>query len=130
MHHDGPYEHTSILKFIEWRWGLEPLTMRDANAKNIGEAFDWSQTPRTQIGLVQMETPSFYASSSCASPEPAEANDFQRLADSRFLRSLGITVAQPDPDTVFNNASGAPTVVGQTAGAGAAGVGSAITSRR
>ena len=24
------YDHTSVLKFIEWRWGLAPLTARDA----------------------------------------------------------------------------------------------------
>lgn len=25
------YDHTSVLKLIEWRWGLEPLTQRDAS---------------------------------------------------------------------------------------------------
>jgi len=40
----GPYEHCSILKMIEWRWGLEPMTARDANAKNLAEALDFSQT--------------------------------------------------------------------------------------
>jgi len=25
------YDHTSVLKLIEWRWGLEPLTARDAS---------------------------------------------------------------------------------------------------
>jgi phospholipase C len=25
------YDHTSVLKFIEWRWNLEPLTARDAS---------------------------------------------------------------------------------------------------
>ena len=25
------YDHTSVLKLIEWRWGLEPLTRRDAS---------------------------------------------------------------------------------------------------
>ena len=24
------FDHTSVLKLIEWRWGLEPLTERDA----------------------------------------------------------------------------------------------------
>jgi len=27
----GRFDHTSILKLIEWRWGLEPLTQRDAS---------------------------------------------------------------------------------------------------
>src|SRR6202044_73702 len=25
------YDHTSVLKLIEWRWGLHPLTRRDAS---------------------------------------------------------------------------------------------------
>lgn len=39
---DGPYEHCSVLKMIEWRWGLEPMTVRDAKAKNLAEALDFS----------------------------------------------------------------------------------------
>jgi len=38
----GPYEHCSILKMIEWRWGLEPLRLRDREAKNLAEALDFS----------------------------------------------------------------------------------------
>ena len=40
----GPYEHTSVLKMIEWRWDLEPMTVRDAKAKNLADALDFSQT--------------------------------------------------------------------------------------
>ncbi len=40
---DGPYEHCSILKMIEWRWDLEPMTVRDRTAKNIAETLDFSQ---------------------------------------------------------------------------------------
>ena len=28
------YDHTSLLKTIEWRWGLPPLTPRDGTARN------------------------------------------------------------------------------------------------
>lgn len=38
----GPYEHCSILKMIEWRWGLEAMTVRDQNAKNLADALDFS----------------------------------------------------------------------------------------
>jgi phospholipase C len=36
------YDHTSILKFIEWRWQLPPLTARDASSDigNLVEALD------------------------------------------------------------------------------------------
>jgi len=36
-----PYDHTSILAFIEWRFGLEPLTDRDAAANTMLGAFDF-----------------------------------------------------------------------------------------
>lgn len=39
----GPYEHCSVLKMIEWRWGLQPMTARDANARNFAEALDFSK---------------------------------------------------------------------------------------
>ena len=37
----GPYEHCSILKMIEWRWGLEPMRARDRHARNLAEALDF-----------------------------------------------------------------------------------------
>jgi phospholipase C len=38
-------DHTSILKFIETRFNLQPLTARDSNADNMMEFFDFS-TPQ------------------------------------------------------------------------------------
>ncbi len=37
----GTYDHTSILKMIEWRFGLAPLTPRDAAARNLAEVLDF-----------------------------------------------------------------------------------------
>jgi phospholipase C len=36
------FDHTSILKLIEWRWGLDPLTARDASEdiSNLALALD------------------------------------------------------------------------------------------
>lgn len=36
-------EHCSTLRMIEWRWSLEPLTVRDATANNLAEVLDFSQ---------------------------------------------------------------------------------------
>ena len=36
------FDHTSVLRFIEWRWKLNPLTERDATAANLAEALDFS----------------------------------------------------------------------------------------
>src|SRR3954467_2833418 len=38
----GTYDHTSILKLLEWRWGLAPLSVRDAAAANLAGALDFS----------------------------------------------------------------------------------------
>ena len=41
------YDHTSVLKLIEKRWGLPPLAARDASAISIGTALDFEQRPRS-----------------------------------------------------------------------------------
>ncbi|MBZ5736978.1 alkaline phosphatase family protein [Nocardioides mangrovi] len=39
------YDHTSVLKMIEWRWGLKHLTPRDKAARNMAEALDLASGP-------------------------------------------------------------------------------------
>ncbi|WP_199835928.1 alkaline phosphatase family protein [Streptomyces sp. TP-A0356] len=41
----GVYDHTSVLKAIEWRWHLPALTPRDAAANNIAEVLDFTNPP-------------------------------------------------------------------------------------
>ncbi|WP_343061414.1 alkaline phosphatase family protein [Nocardioides luti] len=41
------YDHTSVLRMIEWRWGLKPLTPRDRKARNIAEVLNFSTAPNT-----------------------------------------------------------------------------------
>jgi phospholipase C len=36
----GVYDHASILRLVEWRWGLAPLAPRDAAARNLALALD------------------------------------------------------------------------------------------
>ena len=38
----GVYDHTSILKLVEWRWGLKPLSVRDREANNLANELDFS----------------------------------------------------------------------------------------
>ena len=35
------YDHTSVLKMIEWRWNLPALSVRDAAANNLAEVLDF-----------------------------------------------------------------------------------------
>ena len=52
----GPYEHCSVLRMIEWRWGLEPMRLRDRTAKNLADALDFS-TRREAITLPSLVAP-------------------------------------------------------------------------
>jgi len=42
-------DHTSILKFIEENWNIPALAVRDAKAKNLTSAFDFSSSPRPPV---------------------------------------------------------------------------------
>ena len=52
----GPYEHCSVLRMIEWRWGLEPMTARDRHAKNLADALDFTTT-REPVTLPDFKGP-------------------------------------------------------------------------
>lgn len=39
----GPFEHCSVLRMIEWRFGLEPMALRDKKAKNLASALDFTK---------------------------------------------------------------------------------------
>ena len=43
------YDFTSILKFIEDNWSLQPLTARDATANSIANALDFSRPPAAPV---------------------------------------------------------------------------------
>jgi phospholipase C len=40
------YDHASILRMIEWRWNLEPLSVRDASANNLADELDFRRPVR------------------------------------------------------------------------------------
>lgn len=41
----GEYDHTSVLKMIEWAFDLEPLTPRDASANNLADVLELGSAP-------------------------------------------------------------------------------------
>jgi len=45
----GTYDFTSVLKFIEERWGLARLTARDGRAPDMREVFNFSQRPNPPL---------------------------------------------------------------------------------
>lgn len=55
------FDHTSVLKLIEWRWGLPPLTPRDASSdvNNLAYALNFD-SPQTAVpNLPKPQTPLF-----------------------------------------------------------------------
>jgi phospholipase C len=50
-------DHTSILKFIETRYHLQPLTSRDAQANPMLDSFDFTQRPRPPFLLTPRTCP-------------------------------------------------------------------------
>ena len=52
------FDHTSVLKLIQWRWNLPPLTTRDASDEvgNLASALDFSN-PRTKLPVLPVATP-------------------------------------------------------------------------
>ena len=51
------YEHSSILKFVETRYHLRPLTARDGNASNMLDLFDFQQEPLSPFVLQPRQCP-------------------------------------------------------------------------
>ncbi len=51
------YEHSSILKFVETRYGLPPLAYRDLIASDMLDSFDFSQPARPPLFLETRDCP-------------------------------------------------------------------------
>lgn len=82
------FDHTSILKLIEWRWGLAPLTPRDASSdiNNLAYALNFAQPVVSLPTLPEPHVPFF--------PEPC----LQTLFSGLFSReSVATTTSSTDP---------------------------------
>ena len=78
------YDHTSVLKLIEWRWGLEPLTRRDASRAptdpgNLATALNFSH-PVTKVPALPVLPP--FTPTACGGPGIAPADFTPGAADS------------------------------------------------
>jgi phospholipase C len=65
-------DHTSILKMIEWRWGLDPLTVRDATATNLAETL---QFPAPGLTAKQFAVPTGPFGQLCVPGVPDETDE-------------------------------------------------------
>jgi phospholipase C len=53
------FDHTSVLKLIEWRWGIAPLTLRDASSdvNNLAYALNFNNAQTAVPSLPKPHTP-------------------------------------------------------------------------
>jgi len=73
------YDHTSVLKMIEWRWNLPSLTPRDAAANNIAAALDFSKARRNAPTYSVPAGPFGGACPSTAAPIAPPAGEWEQL---------------------------------------------------
>ncbi len=96
--HHGPFEHSSTLALIESTFGLQPLTARDANARNLGEVLRRERRRPVEAGVIptsdQVPGPASDAAAVCSaasvqsvSPEPLHGDE--RTAEARKLSRSG-----------------------------------------
>ena len=103
------YGFESILKMIEYKFGLKPLTRRDAYAQNIARSFDWRSKP--QFTVPALPTPAHVVSQPCGSPAAGAAvsrpkpHDLDRLRSSGYLESLGFDYKPATPEAMFRQPS-------------------------
>jgi phospholipase C len=71
------YDHASVLKMIEWRWGLPALTSRDAAARNIAEVLDFTNPP--DLTAPRWDVPPA-VSAPCGPDGTADYEDWNKLA--------------------------------------------------
>jgi len=61
------FDHTSVLRLIEWRWDLDPLTERDATANNLAEALDLKAKVKKQPAPPTFAVPAGPFGAACVS---------------------------------------------------------------
>jgi phospholipase C len=66
------FDHTSILKMIEWRWNLKPLTPRDRHARNLATALDFTD-PDTSSRAYAVPP---FTSQGCSASEDTEGSEY------------------------------------------------------
>jgi phospholipase C len=113
------YDHTSILALIEYKYGLTPLTLRDAAAKtdsaqigpndhgNIGLAFDFANP---NFNVPNLPDPATVVSKPCATspytdgvdvPPEAPHAELRDLVTSGYLERVGYDYEPPTLGEVF-----------------------------
>jgi phospholipase C len=103
------YGFESILKMISYRFGLKPLNLRHAYARNIARSFDWESKPR--LDLPHLPDPAAVTSVACtngggraasaSASSRREGHDFMDLVHSGYAESVGFHYKPATPSDLF-----------------------------
>ena len=86
----GLYDHTSVLKMIETRFHLQPLTVRDSTANNLADVLDFSST---NLAAPVFNVPSGPFTTAVPTTTPAAPGEWSFLTD--LARIAGFPVPAP-----------------------------------
>ena len=92
----------SILKMIRYRYGLSPLTKRDAYARNVARAFDFASQPN--LAPPTLPSPPAVVSPPCG-PSSSAAARGQRRSMRPWLDRLGFDYKPATYSTMFRHPS-------------------------
>jgi phospholipase C len=103
------YGFESILKMIEYRFGLGSLNKRDAAARNIARDFDWRSRPR--LALPDLPSPPAVVSMACAASGVVpgqtlarpQQHDLMTMVTSGYLDRLGFDFRPATPDALYRD---------------------------
>lgn len=102
--------HESILKLIEYRYGLGSLTVRDRETNNIGASFNWKAKPN-RIEVPDLPRPKHVASQPCSfgggdivDPGQAHASDLAELEG--LADRFGYKIGDGKPSDIFREPDG------------------------
>jgi phospholipase C len=84
------YDHTSVLKMIEWRWGLAALTPRDAAARNLAEVLDFGRAPDLTAPCWDVPPVVSAPCDAAATADDTDWRELAALAGARGWRTGGI----------------------------------------
>jgi phospholipase C len=96
------YEFSSVLKFIEERFGLPALGTRDANANDISDSFNFNQTPLPPLILTTRQCPLLSAT------QASMGTAVKGAATTAITRHLEIYNSRPTPlilDSIVSSSS-------------------------
>jgi phospholipase C len=83
------YDHTSVLRMIEWNWNLPALTVRDATANNLANELDFAHP---KLNAPAFSVPAGPFGIPCPSEGPANGAAEEATALSTLAQQFGFPI--------------------------------------